>query len=273
MRIALGVEYDGSHFHGWQMQKSGVRTVQEVVEKALSAVAAHEVQVFAAGRTDTGVHAHQQVIHFDTQAQRPSHGWVMGGNIKLPSDVSILWAKNVPEDFHARFSAVARTYRYMILNRMSRPAILAKRATWVHRHLDAELMHKAGQVLVGTHDFTSYRTVHCQAKSPIRTLHYLTVYRRGDYIVMEVHADGFLHHMVRNIAGVLIAVGTKERAHTWVAEVLEHRDRRLGGMTAAADGLYFHNAHYPAKYDLPLVGGQELGEGHTISSLIDSAIE
>jgi tRNA pseudouridine38-40 synthase len=256
VRIALGVEYDGSHFHGWQTQKSGVRTVQEAVEKALSSVANHAVHVSAAGRTDTGVHAHQQVIHFDTRAQRPPHGWVMGANIKLPADASILWAKVVPQDFHARFSARARTYQYFILNRRSRPAILAQRATWVHRPLEASKMHEAGQVLVGKCDFTSYRTVHCQAKSPVRTLHSLRVSRQGDFVVIEVHADGFLHHMVRNIAGVLIAVGAGERPGSWVGDVLQHKDRRRGGMTASADGLYFHNAHYDEKYGLPLVNDQ-----------------
>ncbi len=251
MRIALGVEYDGSRFCGWQTQKNGERTIQEAVERALSSVADHAVQVFAAGRTDTGVHAVQQVIHFDTDAVRPSHGWVMGSNIKLPEDVSMLWAKEVSQEFHARFSAQARTYRYVILNRMSRPAILAKRAAWIHRPLDAALMHEAGRALVGKHDFNSYRTVHCQAKSPVRTLHSLKVERHGDFLIMEVHADGFLHHMVRNIAGVLIAIGSGERPSGWAAEVLEHRDRRLGGMTAAADGLYFFRVDYDPLYEIP----------------------
>ncbi|WP_456404236.1 tRNA pseudouridine(38-40) synthase TruA [Thiolapillus sp.] len=253
MRIALGVEYDGSRFCGWQTQKNGERTVQEVVERALSSVADQDVQVFAAGRTDTGVHAIQQVIHFDTIAVRPMHGWVMGANIKLPKDVSILWAKEVPQAFHARFSARARTYRYLILNRRSRPALMARRATWIHRPLDAQLMHRSGQALLGKQDFTSYRTVHCQAKSPIRTLHSLSVERHDDFLVMEVHADGFLHHMVRNIAGVLIAVGSGDRPPDWAAEVLAHRDRRLGGMTAAADGLYFYRVDYDPQYKIPAI--------------------
>jgi len=258
VRIALGVEYDGSRFCGFQTQKSGVRTVQESLEKALSSVADHPVQIFAAGRTDTGVHADAQVVHFDTGAVRPAHGWVMGSNIKLPVDISVLWAREVPQDFHARFSAIGRTYRYFILNRMSRPAILAGRVSWVHRPLDAKLMHQAGQVLVGEHDFTSYRTVHCQARSPVRTLHSLKVIRHGDFVVMEVHADGFLHHMVRNIAGVLIAVGAGERPAAWAKEVLEHRDRTRGGMTAAPDGLYFHNVEYDLRYEIP-VNAQDAG--------------
>ncbi len=251
MRIALGIEYNGSRFHGWQTQKSGVRSIQLAVEQALSSVADHKVQVFAAGRTDTGVHADAQVIHFDTDAVRPPHGWVMGANIKLPADVSVLWAKEVPQEFHARFSARGRTYRYFILNRMSRPAILSGLATWIHRPLNAVLMHQAGQMLRGRHDFTSYRTVRCQAKSPVRNLHSLTVSRHGDFVIMEVHADGFLHHMVRNIAGVLIAIGSGERDPDWAGEVLVHRDRRLGGMTAAADGLYFHQVDYDAEYEIP----------------------
>ncbi len=253
MRIALGIEYDGSHFHGWQTQKSGVRTIQLAVEQALSCVADHDIRIFAAGRTDTGVHANAQVVHFDTDARRPPHGWVMGSNIKLPADISILWAKEVPQEFHARFSALGRTYRYFILNRVSRPAILSRRATWIHRPLDATRMHEAGQVLLGQQDFTSYRTVHCQAKSPVRTLHSLQVRRLGDFVVMELHADGFLHHMVRNIAGVLIAIGAGERPADWAADVLAHRDRRLGGMTAAADGLYFYHVDYPEQYEIPAI--------------------
>jgi len=251
VRIALGVEYDGSRFHGWQTQQEGVRTVQEVLEQSLSRVADHRVSVTCAGRTDTGVHASEQVVHFDTTARRATHGWIMGSNVNLPDDVAVLWATEVPDDFHARFSAVRRTYRYWILNRLSRPALFAHRVTWIHRPLDASLMHRAGQVLVGRHDFTSYRTVHCQAKSPVRTLHHLRVERQEDLICLEVSADGFLHHMVRNIAGVLIAIGAGEQPENWAAEVLEHRDRTLGGVTAPPHGLYFHHVDYPDEFDLP----------------------
>ena len=251
MRIALGVEYDGSRFHGWQTQQEGVRSVQQTVEQALSRVADHPVSVICAGRTDTGVHAREQVAHFDTDARRPAHGWVMGANVNLPGDVSILWAGEVADDFHARFSATGRTYRYWILNRLSRPAIFARRVTWIHRALDAQRMHRAGQVLVGRHDFTSYRTVHCQAHSPVRTIRHLRVERQGELICLEVSADGFLHHMVRNIAGVLIAIGSGEQPEDWAAEVLEHRDRTLGGVTAPADGLYFHHVDYPETHALP----------------------
>ena len=251
MRIALGVEYDGSRFHGWQTQQKGVRTVQEVLEEALSRVADHPLSVTCAGRTDTGVHASEQVVHFDTSARRAPHGWVMGANVGLPGDVAVLWATEVADDFHARFRATRRTYRYWILNRLSRPALFARRVTWIHRPLDAALMHRSGQVLVGRHDFTSYRTVHCQAKSPVRTLHHLRVERQGDLVCLEVSADGFLHHMVRNIAGVLIAIGAGEQHPDWAAEVLEHRDRTLGGVTAAPEGLYFHHVDYAKEFRLP----------------------
>jgi len=251
VRIALGVEYDGSGFRGWQTQQPGVRTVQETLEEALSRVADHPVAVICSGRTDAGVHASEQVIHFDTRSTRALHGWVMGANVNLPHDVAVLWAAPVPEDFHARFSAIGRTYRYWILNRVSRPAIFHRRVTWIHRPLDAGRMHRAGQALVGRHDFTSYRTVHCQAKSPVRTLRHLRVERQQELICLEVSADGFLHHMVRNIAGVLIAIGAGEQGEDWAAEVLEHRDRTLGGITAPADGLYFHHVDYPESIKLP----------------------
>ena len=251
MRIVLGIEYDGSRFHGWQTQQPGVRTVQLELEKALSKVANHPVELHAAGRTDTGVHANCQVAHFDTQAVRKLHGWVMGSNINLPHDISVLWAREVSDEFHARFSAQGRTYRYYILNRLSRPALLNRRVTWAHGPLDAERMHEAGQALLGTHDFSSYRTVHCQAKSPVRTLRALRVERRGDYVAMEVHADGFLHHMVRNIAGVLMAIGSGERPVAWAKEVLEHRDRTLGGVTASPHGLYFHRVDYDPQFGIP----------------------
>ena len=251
MRIALGVEYDGSRFHGWQTQQPGVRTVQLALETALAKVADQPVSVTCAGRTDTGVHASEQVVHFDTEARRPPHGWVMGANVHLPDDVCVLWATEVDQDFHARFSATARTYRYWILNRLSRPALLARRLTWIHRPLDARRMHRAGQALLGTHDFTSYRTVHCQAKNPVRTIRHLRVERQGELVGLVVQADGFLHHMVRNIAGVLIAIGSGERPETWAAEVLEARDRTLGGVTAPPHGLYFHHVDYPSRFQLP----------------------
>ncbi len=251
MRIALGVEYDGQGFHGWQAQQEGVRTVQVVLEQALSRVANHPLRVVCAGRTDTGVHALGQVVHFDTEAARSERNWLLGSNVNLPPDVAVTWVREVSEDFSARFSAVSRRYRYFILNRTARSAVLAGRVTWVHRPLDAEMMHHAGQVLVGEHDFSSYRALGCQAKSPVRTLHSLTVERHGDFVVLSVHANAFLHHMIRNIAGVLIAIGKGDRPAPWAAEVLALRDRTLGGVTAPPQGLYFEQVEYPPEFGIP----------------------
>lgn len=251
MRIALGIEYNGSGFHGWQMQQQGIRSVQHEVEQAVAKVADHAVRVHCAGRTDTGVHALEQVIHFDTQAKRPLRAWTQGVNVNLPDDVSVLWAIQVTEEFHARFSAERRRYRYLVLNRPVRSALQHGRATWIHKLLDAEVMHTAAQALTGTHDFSSYRALGCQAKSPLRTLHHISVRRRGEILELEVEANAFLHHMVRNIAGVLIAIGKGEADSSWAKEVLELRDRRLGGVTAPPDGLYFEKVQYPEKFELP----------------------
>lgn len=251
MRIAIGIEYDGSPFKGWQRQRHAVDTVQAAVELALTRVAAHPVRVVCAGRTDTGVHAVGQVVHFDTDAVREARNWVLGTNVNLPPTVSTSWAKQVDNDFHARFSAESRSYRYLILNRSTRSSLLAARATWVHRPLDAERMHEAGQALLGTHDFSSYRAMACQAKSPVRTLHRLQVKRIGEVIELHVYANAFLHHMIRNIAGVLIAIGRGERDPGWAAEVLKLRDRTLGGVTAPPDGLYFERVWYPDRFAIP----------------------
>lgn len=251
MRIALGIEYDGSAFSGWQVQRHTVRTVQAVVEHAVSRVAAHPVRVVCAGRTDSGVHAVGQVVHFDTDAEREPRNWVLGSNVNLPASVAVSWAQPVDPLFHARFSAESRSYRYLILNRPTRSSLWAGRATWVHRSLDAEVMHAAGQALVGTHDFSSYRAMGCQAKSPVRTLHRLSVTRHDELIVLRVHANAFLHHMIRNIAGVLLTIGRGEREHAWAAEVLALRDRTLGGVTAAPDGLYFERVWYPQRFQIP----------------------
>lgn len=251
MRIALGIEYDGSAYKGWQLQRHAVRTVQGEVEAALGRVAAHPVRVSCAGRTDTGVHAVGQVVHFDTEARREPRNWVLGANVNLPADVAVSWAQPVDETFHARFAAEARSYRYLILNRPTRSSLLGGRTTWVHRPLDAVAMHLAGQALVGTHDFSSYRAMGCQAKSPVRTLYTLRVVRKGELIELYVHANAFLHHMIRNIAGVLIAIGSGEKPVAWAAEVLGVRDRTLGGVTAAPHGLYFERAWYPQKFAIP----------------------
>lgn len=268
MRLALGVEYDGRGFCGWQAQKSDVRTVQEHLEAALSQVANHPVQVICAGRTDTGVHALEQVVHFDTEASRAERSWLLGSHVHLPDDVSLRWIKPVSDDFHARFSAQARCYRYLILNRGVRSGLWAGRATWIHRPLDVERMRQAGQALVGRHDFTSYRAVACQANSPVRTLSHLRVERFGELILLSLRANAFLHHMVRNIAGVLIAIGKGEADVEWAAEVLAARDRTLGGVTAVPDGLYFERAEYPDEFELPYLSATLPGMGGALRALV-----
>ncbi len=250
MRIAFGVEYDGSHFAGWQCQE-GVRTVQACVEQALSKVANHPVTAICAGRTDKGVHATHQVIHADVTALRTMRSWILGTNVNLPRDVGINWAIPVDDNFHARFSARTRFYRYEIVNKMARPALLHLRATWEHRPLDVARMQAAGNVLLGTHDFTSFRAIGCQAKTPIRTIKSLTVRREYERVILEVSANAFLHHMVRNIAGVLIAIGAGEQPVEWINQILAAKDRTQGGVTAPPDGLYLCGVEYEAPYIFP----------------------
>lgn len=250
MRIALGVEYDGSAFSGWQRQ-NGARTVQGCVEAALSKVADHPVQVMCAGRTDAGVHARGQVIHFETGAVRTARSWIFGANANLPKDVSMLWAQPVSDNFHARFSARRRRYRYVILSRPVRPTFLAGRVSWDYRVLDEARMAMAAASLVGEHDFTSYRALACQAKTPIRTLYNLDVTRQDDLIFIDLAANGFLHHMVRNIAGVLMAIGAGEREPVWARQILGMRDRTVGGVTASPCGLYLMEVNYPEDFAIP----------------------
>jgi tRNA pseudouridine38-40 synthase len=250
MRIALGVEYDGSGFCGWQIQ-DGVRTVQACVEQALSKVANQSVRVITAGRTDSGVHASGQVIHFDTEVNRSDHSWIFGANANLPKEVSINWAQQVSNDFHARFSATARHYRYVIFNRAVRPALLHARVSWDYRPLDVARMAAGAQHLLGAHDFSSFRAVSCQANSPVRDVRRLTVTRHAELIVIDIVANAFLQHMVRNIAGVLMTIGAGERAPDWALEVLQARDRTLGGVTAAPHGLTLVAVDYPERFALP----------------------
>jgi tRNA pseudouridine38-40 synthase len=252
MRLALGVEYNGTSYHGWQLQ-SGVNTVQAVVEAALSSVANHAVRVICAGRTDTGVHAVGQVVHFDTTAVRTEHSWIFGANANLPDDVSITWAREIADDFHARYSAIRRHYRYIIFNRHVRPALLAGNVSWNYRPLDCDRMHVAGQYLIGEHDFSSYRALECQSRTPMRNVHSLEVVRRGSYVTIDIVANAFLHHMVRNIAGVLMTIGAGDRQPIWAKEVLDLRDRTLGGVTAPPFGLYLMAVHYPETFDIPQV--------------------
>ena len=250
-RVALGIEYDGTDFCGWQMQKFGVRTVQEELEKALSYVANEAVRVHCAGRTDTGVHGVGQVVHIDTEAQRSPRSWILGTNTNLPFDVNVTWAKPVDAGFHARFSATSRAYRYIILNRMTRSCLHRNRAVWAHRPLDADRMHEAAQSLIGTHDFSSFRAQGCQAKSPVRNLSYLNVARQGGRIIIDVGANAFLHHMVRNLAGVLMTIGYGDEAVGWAREVLERCDRTKGGVTAPPEGLYLMHVGYPGEFEIP----------------------
>ncbi len=253
-RIAIGIEYNGSHFNGWQIQPRDARTVQEQVQQALAKIAIHPVSLICAGRTDTGVHATAQVAHFDTTVKRELKAWVMGGNIHLPDDVSIIWAKEVDEDFSARFSATKRSYRYVILNRRARTAIYSKQVTWIYDALDVEAMHEAAQGLLGKNDFSSFRSSKCQASNAIRTMHSINVFRDGDYIFLDICANAFLHHMVRNIVGSLLMIGRGEQPVTWMADLLELKDRTKAGPTAASAGLYLVAVEYPEQYDLPSKG-------------------
>lgn len=250
MRYALGVEYDGKNYCGWQRQKD-VMSVQQKLEEALSIIADEPIEVVCAGRTDTGVNATNQVIHFDTTKTRKDVAWTLGVNTNLPKDIAVRWVKQVPEDFHARFSATARRYRYVINNAMFRPAILASGVSFCHHPLNDKLMHQAAQYLVGEHDFTSYRTVHCQSNSPVRTLYHCNVTRHGDFIVLDVKGNAFLHHMIRNIAGSLMRVGQGLESVDWINEVLMAKNRCVAGMTAAAGGLYFVAVDYPQEFNIP----------------------
>ena len=249
-RIALGVEYDGRGFNGWQRQRHS-RGVQQAVEEALAAVADHPVQVHCAGRTDAGVHALGQVIHFDTTAERDPRGWLLGGNSNLDAGIAFTWAQPVDAGFHARFTAQARRYRYVILNRPSRPGLFGGRVSWIREPLDAGAMHAAGQHLLGEHDFSSFRAQGCQSRSPVRRVIEVRVGRSGEYVVLEIEANAFVHHMVRNVAGVLIEIGRGERPGAWAGEVLEARDRTRAGVTAPAEGLYLAAVRYPEPYRFP----------------------
>lgn len=244
MRVAIGVEYDGTHYHGWQAQQE-VNSVQAELEKALSHVANHPVKVVVSGRTDAGVHGLEQVAHFDTQCVRPDYSWVLGANAELPSDIRVLWSKPVTEAFHARFSALERHYQYRIYNRPVRSSIMRDHTTWCYHLLDEQKMQEAAQHLIGEHNFNAYRATGCQAKSPVRTITELSVCREQDLVLIDVRANAFLHHMVRNIAGVLIEIGKGRRHPEWSKAVLESQDRTQGGITAEPQGLYLVDIRYP----------------------------
>ena len=250
MKIAIGIEYDGSHFHGWQSQPSG-DTIQDHLERALASIAGERVRLAAAGRTDAGVHALAQVAHFETAAVRPESAWVRGVNTLLTQAVAVQWAMPVAEDFHARYSAISRTYRYVLYNHPVRPALHHGRVGWFHLPLDAEAMRAALAQLAGEHDFSAFRSSECQAKSPVRSLHSWALEQRGALLRFEFTANGFLHHMVRNIVGCLVYVGKGKHPPSWLAEVLAKRDRRLAAPTFSPDGLYLAAVEYAPGWKLP----------------------
>ncbi|MCB5225690.1 tRNA pseudouridine(38-40) synthase TruA [Alishewanella sp. 16-MA] len=252
MRIALGIEYDGASFYGWQRQRE-VNSVQQEVEQALAKVANQPIELFCAGRTDAGVHATGQVVHFDCSADRDMKAWVMGTNAQLPDQIAVRWAKEVPDDFHARFSATARRYRYVIYNHKYRPAILRAGLSHYHQDLDIALMQQAAPALLGEQDFSAFRAMQCQSNTPFRNVHHLRIARIGDFIVIDIKANAFLHHMVRNITGSLLEIGMGRRPVSWLAELLASKDRNLAAATAKPGGLYLVEVDYPEQFAIPKV--------------------
>ncbi|SES72528.1 tRNA pseudouridine(38-40) synthase TruA [Thorsellia anophelis] len=250
LNYAMGIEYDGSRYAGWQRQHHAV-TVQGELEKALSHIANEVIEVQCAGRTDAGVHATCQIVHFKTHVQRAQGAWTLGVNSQLPPDIAVKFAMPIAQDFHARFSAQSRRYRYVIYNHRLRPAILQSGLTQCFEPLDEMAMHRAAQSLVGEHDFTSFRALACQSHSPWRNLEYISVKRIGAYVVIEVQANAFLHHMVRNIAGSLIQVGIKAKPEKWIAELLTLKNRQIAAATAKPNGLYLVHVNYPDHFNLP----------------------
>lgn len=261
-RIALGVEYFGRPFHGWQSQAGG-GTVQDALESALAAIAGAPVATLCAGRTDAGVHAIQQVVHFDTTAARPLTAWVRGVNSHLPAGVAVRWARAVDATFHARFSAQARRYRYLLLNRAQRPGLWQGRVGWLHAPLALAAMQDAAQRLLGEHDFSAFRAAQCQAKSPVKLMHEARVQRRGDLFLFDFTASAFLHHMVRNLVGALVCIGKGAQAPAWIDDLLMQRDRTLAAPTFAADGLYFRGPVYPESWGIPEAADDFVDVGET----------
>jgi tRNA pseudouridine38-40 synthase len=259
LRIALGVSYDGSGFEGWQSQPSG-RAVQDVLEAAITAIAGHPIRVTTAGRTDAGVHATGQVVHFDTEVERPLTAWVRGVNAHLPATVAVRWAQPVGAEFHARFSARGRAYRYVLYNAPVRPALFAAQVGWHHAALDANAMQDGARHLLGRHDFTSFRAAECQAASPVRELRRLQIATRGAYLVFDLEADAFLYHMVRNIVGALLYVGDGRLEPVAIESLLAARNRRLAPPTFSANGLYLTRVAYEAQWGLPIDGATSGGD-------------
>ena len=251
-RIACRIEYDGSHYHGWQSQPHlDVKTVQNALEQGLSAVADQPVRVQCAGRTDTGVHGFGQVIHFDSPVKRSPKAWVLGANANMPPDVRVHWALAVAGDFHARFSALSRRYRYVIANTWVRPALLGGQLSWQRQPLDHQVMHREAQCLLGEQDFSAFRAASCQSSTPMRNVHSISVARSGELLVLDIKANAFLHHMVRNIAGSLMAVGSGRQPSGWISRLMAGRDRAAAAETAAGAGLYLVEVEYPTVFGLP----------------------
>ena len=250
-RIAVGIEFSGAQYRGWQTQQAGVISVQETIEKVLSKVANEPVLLHGAGRTDAGVHATNMVAHFDTHAIRSERGWLMGANSQLPKDISIQWIKVMDSDFHARFKAQARRYRYVVYNHPTRPALLHKQVTHIHAPLNIENMIMAAKKFEGTHNFESFRAAACQSNQPVRTVSHCRLIPHGQYLVLDIQADGFLHHMVRNIMGCLLEIGQGMYEIDHIDKIFAAQDRKAAGVTAPPDGLYFIHADYPAQFEIP----------------------
>lgn len=250
-RWALSVEYNGAHFNGFQKQLTSAHTIQAHLERALSKVANENIAIVCAGRTDAGVHASEQIIHFDTLAIRPEKAWIKGVNSELPDDIRVHWAKEVSPAFHARFSAFSRTYRYILYCAYTRPATIHKLVTWTSYDLSVDFMREASEAIVGEYDYTSFRASQCQAYSPVRCIEHIVFFNHGPFIVMEIRANAFLHHMVRNIAGTLIDIGRGAKPVSWMKELLDLRDRTKASPTARPWGLYLVKVNYDAQYRLP----------------------
>lgn len=270
-RVALCLSYNGANYHGWQAQKSGIPTVQKYLESALSKVANHPVKVICAGRTDASVHASHQIVHFETSVRRSQRAWVFGCNANLPDNISVSWAGSVDHGFHARFSATSRRYNYLIYNHPIRPSSFNKEMTWSHYPLDVEKMHQAAQSLVGRHDFSSFRAVGCQANSPVRSLEFVNVERFSNMILIDIKGNAFLHHMVRNIAGVLMTIGSGKQAVDWCQKVLQLKDRTKADVTASPNGLYLTHVGYPDEFGIPkstgapsLIQALLVSSGHSV---------
>ncbi len=257
-RVAFALSYNGHAYHGWQAQNSGVPTVQQYLEEAASNVANEPISVVCAGRTDSSVHASHQVVHFDTNAVRSERSWVLGCNSSLPKDISVTWASQVDPTFHARFSATSRRYHYCIYNHSTRPANFADEMTWCYAPLDERLMHSAAQCLVGRHDFSSFQAAGCQSHSPVRTIEHVEIFRAGPMIIIDIKGNAFLHHMVRNIAGVLMTIGSGQAEQDWCRQVLLAQDRTKGGVTALPNGLFLSQVGYEPNFEIPCQG---LGPG------------